>query len=361
MNVAHAAEPARSVRRGAVQRACACASGQQDCACGKGGTVQRDGRGPAPAEVPEAVAAAVRSPGRPLDMATRVAMEQRLGHDFSSVRVHADHGAAAASSSVHASAFTVGSHVVFGAGRFSPGTSAGRRLLAHELTHTVQQRRGERGAAAPGRLTLDAGPGGADAEREADRAAAAVDGGAVDVGSGASSPGSLQRQVPSPIEPQPDVSLTLRWGSGDVDVIVGGPKLPGIEKPGQVGLRRNRDGSYTMTFGADNKIVAASEVPALLRGLVPQKPVAGAAPRTYRYVAPSCASLRVAGGGRFMTFDEYRRSQILAPDFFELTPALYQTRLATCRPDPLPAIPAPPPRQEAPPGLPPLPEGQAYA
>jgi outer membrane protein OmpA-like peptidoglycan-associated protein len=60
-------------------------------------------------------------------------------HDFSRIRVHSDERAAEAAQSVHAQAFTVGSNLVFGAGRYAPHTRAGRQLLAHELAHTLQQ------------------------------------------------------------------------------------------------------------------------------------------------------------------------------------------------------------------------------
>lgn len=66
-------------------------------------------------------------------------MESRLGHDFSRVRVHTDARAAQSARAVHAPAFTVGQDVVFGAGQYSPGTPAGRRLLVHELAHVAQQ------------------------------------------------------------------------------------------------------------------------------------------------------------------------------------------------------------------------------
>ena len=66
-------------------------------------------------------------------------MEQRFGHDFSQVRVHAGTAAEQSTHEVNAHAYTVGHDLVFGAGRFAPATHAGRRLLAHELTHVVQQ------------------------------------------------------------------------------------------------------------------------------------------------------------------------------------------------------------------------------
>jgi hypothetical protein len=66
-------------------------------------------------------------------------MESRFGHDFSRVRIHADSRAAESARAVDALAFTVGNNIVFGAGEFAPSHPAGQRLLAHELTHVVQQ------------------------------------------------------------------------------------------------------------------------------------------------------------------------------------------------------------------------------
>jgi hypothetical protein len=77
--------------------------------------------------------------GRPLDAATRAFMEPRFGHDFSQVRVHTDNRAAESSRSVDAVAYTVGKHVVFGAGQYQPDTPRGTALLAHELAHVKQQ------------------------------------------------------------------------------------------------------------------------------------------------------------------------------------------------------------------------------
>ncbi len=85
--------------------------------------------------------------GQPLDAATRAYMEPRFGHDFGQVRVHTDERAAQAASDFQARAYTVGSDIVFGAEQYAPDTSAGRQLLAHELTHVVQQAGGSTAAA----------------------------------------------------------------------------------------------------------------------------------------------------------------------------------------------------------------------
>jgi len=88
---------------------------------------------------PRIVREVIDSPGRPLDAATRAFMEPRFGHDFSRVRVHTDARAGESAHAVEAKAYTVGTEIVFGVGRYAPHSSDGRRLLAHELTHVVQQ------------------------------------------------------------------------------------------------------------------------------------------------------------------------------------------------------------------------------
>jgi hypothetical protein len=93
--------------------------------------------------------------GAPLDASTRSFMESRLGHDFGDVRVHTDAKASASAASVGANAYTVGRDVVFGTNQWSPNTDAGRRTLAHELTHVVQQAAGPvDGTPAPGGIRL---------------------------------------------------------------------------------------------------------------------------------------------------------------------------------------------------------------
>lgn len=113
----------RLEREGVLQRAAVSAS-----------PVNKNGNG-----VPPIVHEVLNSPGQSLDAGTRAFMEPRFGHDFSQVRVHTDAKAAESARAVNALAYTVGRDVVFGIGQYAPGTSEGRRLMAHELTHVVQQ------------------------------------------------------------------------------------------------------------------------------------------------------------------------------------------------------------------------------
>ncbi|MDJ0592861.1 MAG: DUF4157 domain-containing protein [Pleurocapsa sp. MO_226.B13] len=80
-----------------------------------------------------------RGTGKPLSKSTRAFMEPRFGHDFSGVRVHTDSHAASTAGELNAQAFTTGQDVFFGSGHYEPHTTKGKSLLAHELTHTIQQ------------------------------------------------------------------------------------------------------------------------------------------------------------------------------------------------------------------------------
>ena len=82
----------------------------------------------------------LRLPGQPLDAKTRAFFEPRFNYDFARVRVHTDSQAAESARDVGAQAYTVGRHIAFGPAKFAPGSAEGQELLAHELTHTVQQR-----------------------------------------------------------------------------------------------------------------------------------------------------------------------------------------------------------------------------
>jgi hypothetical protein len=159
-----------------LQRKCACggASGQT-CGCD-----EHDGRKlpirrralthDAPDVVPAIVHEVLRSEGRPLEEGLRAFMESRLGHNFTHVRVHTDAPAAESARAVGALAYTVGKDVVFASGQYRPETREGRRLLAHELAHVIQQGDG-------GRFDgkLEVGPSDGPEERAADEAAAAVE------------------------------------------------------------------------------------------------------------------------------------------------------------------------------------------
>lgn len=90
-------------------------------------------------EAPPIVHEVLHSSGQPIDTRTRSIMETRFGHDFSKVRIHTDDRAAESTRMINARAFIVGQDVVFGKGQYSPGTTEGKRLLAHELAHVLPQ------------------------------------------------------------------------------------------------------------------------------------------------------------------------------------------------------------------------------
>ncbi len=185
------------IASGLLQRQCACgqhtsAGGEcEECKKKREGTLQRAVINPSPVhDVPPLVHEVLRSPGQPLDPATRAIMEPRFGHDWSTVRshtitplhaparlalgvphnyfeqeaeatadrvmkmstvsnekkydfgdvrIHTDTRAAESAQAIDALAYTVGRNVVFGEGQYAPTTAEGQRLIAHELTHVTQQ------------------------------------------------------------------------------------------------------------------------------------------------------------------------------------------------------------------------------
>jgi outer membrane protein OmpA-like peptidoglycan-associated protein len=177
--VPRAAAPTHSLTRAPMrllQRKCACggsAGPDGRCAgCAGSKRLQRQPPGSVRSPIaPAIVKEVLRSPGQPLDTQTRAFFEPRFGHDFSKVRLHADARAAESARAVNAIAYTVGSDIVFGMGRHQPATRAGRELLAHELTHVVQQ------AGASESATLRIGSSSDHLERAADAAAARAMGG----------------------------------------------------------------------------------------------------------------------------------------------------------------------------------------
>jgi hypothetical protein len=140
---------------------------QRQCGCGQhtigGGSCSRCRESKAPPIVHDVL----RSPGRPLEPASRSLMESHFGRDFSHVRVHAGEHAAVSARAVDAAAYTVGHDIVFAAGQYAPQSQSGQRLLAHELTHTLQKMSVE------GPLTV--GSPDTAAENEAETAARSLD------------------------------------------------------------------------------------------------------------------------------------------------------------------------------------------
>lgn len=122
-----------------------------------------------PSSLPPIVREVLPASGRPLEPGVRAFFEPRFGCDFSAVRVHTDEQAARAADAMDASAFTVGSSIWFGRGMYRPQAMFGRRLLAHELTHTIQQR-----GRAVAQRNVRVGEASDAAEIAADRAADAV-------------------------------------------------------------------------------------------------------------------------------------------------------------------------------------------
>jgi hypothetical protein len=128
---------------GFAPSACSCGTGEEmceECKQKQSPTIQRNASAlAAPVHVPRIVGDVLSSPGHALDASTRAFFEPRFGQDFSQVRVHTNPAAAASARSIQANAYTAGSDIVFAQGQYSPNSMSGRTLIAHELTHVLQQ------------------------------------------------------------------------------------------------------------------------------------------------------------------------------------------------------------------------------
>jgi len=207
---AHGRKPVVRASRfaeGVLQRKCACGgapgpSGEcAECRKQHSGLLQRQANGPQPAAgVPAVVHEVLSSPGQPLDPATRAFMEPRFGHDFSRVRVHADNRAAESARAVNALAYAVGRDVVFDSGQYTPHSPTGRKLIAHELAHVVQQDGSvQSGRSVNPQMMFSIGSVSDPAEAAADQAAARVMAGRSATHTGSSAP-VLRRQPRQPRE-----------------------------------------------------------------------------------------------------------------------------------------------------------------
>jgi hypothetical protein len=134
------------IQGGILQRKCVCGNAAStagtcaECQQKQGRLLQRKPVGIEPSiEMPEIVHEVLSSSGTPLNLETRTFMEDRFNHDFKQVRIHTDSKASESARAVNALAYTVGHNIVFDSNQYDPNTSNGKRLLAHELTHVVQQ------------------------------------------------------------------------------------------------------------------------------------------------------------------------------------------------------------------------------
>jgi Domain of unknown function (DUF4157) len=183
--------------RPTIQRECACGgtvdAPHKECAeCrAKQSPVQRQAKAPTDkSSLPPSVTEVMRSNnGLPLPKSTRAKMENALGANLSGVRVHTGSQAARAAEDINARAFTTGQDIYFGAGQYQPDTDQGQRLLAHELTHTIQQTSGRSALQTDSLISQPGDP----LEREAEAMADTV---------GRVSPSTASPERPAPSQPQ---------------------------------------------------------------------------------------------------------------------------------------------------------------
>ncbi len=259
---------------------------------------------------------------------------------------------------VDALAYTVGQHVVFATGQYAPEKRLGRALLAHELTHVVQQ---STALDMPSDALVIGQTGVAD-EVEAEKVASAVVSTCGDLPSTTARPSaaSLQVQRAAGVPDLPPVQGQLNLiidNSGRVSVTIAGPENAPVVKQPTIGIRRDPDGKYHILVGGKDKVVTVDEIPALLRSAVNEGTKSGTKPGAPGLRVPRCEQLKTLDGSRFKTFDEHRVDFILNPTWLRLTPALYEALVEACQASE-PDVNRPPPQEAVPPVVP---EGMAVA
>lgn len=245
--------------RGFLQRKCACggqmASSEECEDCKKNKLRMKTNGEEAPMAVPPIVHDVLRSSGAPLDRNSRNFFEPRFGHDFSHVRVHTDANAARSARAVNAMAYTAGNSIVFDHGQFSPHAPAGRKLLAHELAHVVQQ-----GGSVSRMPQVVAGPHEA-SEAEADRTAEEVMG-----------EGSARPEIIAPA-PSSGASLMRKLYVENPGNPIPNPDGHGVNQTNgqlaQEALRTMADGSEaTVNTSTGEVTLATAYCPGFVGGLV---------------------------------------------------------------------------------------------
>ncbi|WP_263352929.1 eCIS core domain-containing protein [Acidicapsa acidisoli] len=291
---------------------------------------------------PRIVHEVLRSPGEALDAPTRSFMESRFGRDFSRVRVHSDELAAESARSVNAAAYTVGSKLVFDRGQYASRTHEGRKLIAHELAHVVQQSSGTVQAAGD----LRVGDSDSPQERAADNTSSWImqshGASGESLLSGSADRAILQRQPSQPGPPPTTggLDLTVDLERGSVSVSVSGPSnTPLVPKP-TIGLRRDASGQYHVLIGGKDKVVTLDEIPGMLRKAVGAGSGTAQAAKNFRI--PTCHQLQLSGKERmprFMTFEQYKLQQRIwhgqvnplgGEVWLELTKSIFDALIELC-------------------------------
>jgi hypothetical protein len=293
--------------------------------------VQRSSLGRAEA-VPPIVHEALRSPGQPLSASTRTFFEPKFGHDFGKVRIHTDDKATESARAINARAYTTDQNIVFGSGEYDTRSPEGKRLLAHELTHVVQQ--SHRPVTASYTLNETGDSFERSADETADRLLAQNESAERIMTFKVSPPVSLiQRQIGTPADPkiQGMFTIIVEPESGRAELRASGPEDAPVVGSPTIGIRRDPSGQYHLLFGGKDKVISIGEIPSLLRGAVSQGASAGGSALRMGFRIPSCREMIGSDSGQYMSYDGFKVSRALSNEMIQISQPFYEALVEVCR------------------------------
>jgi hypothetical protein len=319
--------------------------------------------------VPPIVHEALGSPGEPLGISAKSFFEPKFGYDFGKVRVHTDARAAESARAINARAYAAGQDIVFGSGQYDTETTEGKRLLAHELTHVMQQ--SHRFVTASHILNKP----GDSFEKSADEAAdriVAQNGSREQIASLKwATPGALiQRQIGASEDPkiQGMFTISIEPESGKAELRASGPEDAPVVGSPTIGIRRDTSGKYHFLFGGKEKVISIGEIPSTLRGAVSQGASGHGPTLRTEFRIPKCREMKGIYPAQYMSYEGFKVARSISNEMIQISQPFYEACIEVCKqksaPKPQPAIERVIPGEPTAPGDYPdsaLPEGMEYA
>lgn len=329
--------------------------------------IQRSSMGRSEVDLP-IVHDVLKSPGQPLGISAKSFFEPKFGYDFGKVRVHTDARAAESARALNARAYATGQNIVFGSGQYDTETTEGKHLLAHELTHVIQQ--SHRLVTASHILNETGDRFEKSADEAADRLVAQNGSKEQIMSFKGAPPGALiQRQIGASEDPKIQGMLTIivEPESGRAELRASGPEDAPVVGSPTIGIRRDQRGQYHFLFGGKDKIISIGEIPSTLQSAVSRGASAGGPTLRMGFRIPSCREMIGSYSGQYMSYEGFKASRGLNNEIIQISRPFYEAIVEVCKQKSAPKlqlnVPMIPAEPTAPGDYPErtLPEGAEYA